>query len=196
MEKRFKVGLPDVVVLDDRTRTTLREISRLEQPRNATHIILPIAEKVHEISERHGYTAKDLERITPEFNDAMHAVIADYERALHKVDRKIKMLEDDKKMLVNEAARLHKIAANNTDEKIMRLKRIVQILGEATRVEERLTALKRERKQNIDSLKGLFVRAPIAYFVHLARRGDERKVHPAITDAFFAAIIERKKKPS
>ena len=181
-------------VLDERTRKTLRRISALERPSAAMATLLPIAEKVQEMAERRKYSAHDLDKEFPEFGDAVHAVIADHERELHEIDRKLRVIHGDRNILLSEAARIQKQPTTTVDEKLRRIKRIVTILEEIAEMKERAENLERKRQEKTQKLSELFKRAPITYFIHVTRRGDENKVHPAITEALFRAIARRKGK--
>ena len=156
--------------------------------------ILPIAEKVQEMADRMGHNAHGLDREIPEFGDAIHAVIADHERDLHEIDRKLRVIREDNEILLSEAKRIQGQPATTMDEKLRRMKRIVTILEEIAEMKEKTEGLERKRQENVHSLSNLFERAPIAYFIHVKRRGDEGKIHPAVTEAFFHAIARRKRK--
>ena len=194
MEKRFKVGLPDVKVLEEGKRRTLKRIARMRDPLRAQDLFLPIAKEVQNMAELKGLSAQDLEQILPEFGDAAHAIIKAHEDALHELDRKIAINAQDRNMLLLEAQKVYGAPANTLEERLQRMKRVLGVLESLAELKEGSQALKDRKKEHIDSLTELFEAAPIAYLIHTSRRGDEKKIHPSVTEAFLRANARRKRK--
>ena len=194
MEKRFKVRLPDVRVLEEGKRRTLKRIARMKDPLRAQDLFLPIAKEVQNIAELKSLSAQDLEQVLPEFGDTAHAVIKAHEDALHELDRKIAVNTQDHNMLLFEAQKIYGAPAKTLEERLQRMKRVLKVLESLAELRENNQELWSRKREHTDALTELFEAAPITYLIHTSRRGDEKKIHPAVTEAFLRANARRKRK--